>query len=269
VAGEMVARANNVTLEEYMEKYIWRPLGMTDMTFHPSKNISVKQKLVDMSCRDAGVTMFGVTDNPDAKFKYMEDSIWSHDTNHCYGGSGCYGSYIQFQSLLHSITADDGKVLKASTVDKLFAKQLPPAAQAALAAQRQIPAINNIFGGDPPNLKFDRAFGGILNETSFPGRAAGTVSGGGLPNLLWFMDRKSGISGSKSRDTQTFLLASKELCLTTTQVLRLRFIRRVIQKSLKSTKRGNWHCTSKLGLRPEYSIVSLGDITLLPTVALK
>jgi len=206
----MVARANNASLEEYMEKYIWGPLGMTDMTFHLSKNTSVKHKLVDMSIRDTGLTIFGTTDNPKAKVKYMEDTIWSHDTRDCYGGAGCYGSFVQFQSLLHSICANDGKLLKTSTVDELFKKQLTPAAQAALTSQRQIPAVNNILGGDPPEFKFDFAIGGLLNETSMPGRAADTLSWGGLPNLLWFIDRNSGISGGKSRDKYQHCLVSNE-----------------------------------------------------------
>ena len=191
----MAARANNITLEEYMEKYLWSPLGMTDMTFHPLKKNSVKEKLVDMSVRDSGITMFGTTDDPEAKVKYTDDTVWSQETQHCHGGAGAYGNFVQYQSLLHSICADDGKLLQSSTIDEMFKKQLTPAAEAALSATRNIPAVNNIFGGDPPELKFNYALGGLVNETSFPGRREGTLSWGGLPNLLWFIDRKSGISG--------------------------------------------------------------------------
>lgn len=197
MAGEIAARVNNVTLEEYMEKHIWGPLGMTEFTFHLSKNVSVKDKLADMSYRDGGVTMFGTVENQDAKVIYTDESVWSHETQHYFGGAGAYGNVVQYQRMLHSICADDGKLLKSSTIDQMFQNQLTPAAKATYNGVRHLPAINNIFGGEPPEELFDIGLGGALNEASFPGRSAGTLSWGGLPNLLWFIDRKAGISGSK------------------------------------------------------------------------
>ena len=207
----MAARVNNVTLEEYMEKHIWGRLGMTEMTFYPSKKASVKQKLVDMSLRDAGLTMFRTTNNPEAKVKYTDETVWSHDTIHCHGGIGCYGNVIQYQHLLHSICTDDGQLLKTSTIDQMFQNHLTPEGHTAFNLARQIPEINNIFGGDPPEMTCSHGFGGLLNETSIPGRAANTLSWGGLPNLLWFIDRNAGISGSKSIQPRSALYSTTPL----------------------------------------------------------
>jgi len=47
-AGVMVERVNgNITLEEYLKKNVWGPLGMNLATFHPYKNPEVKSRYVD------------------------------------------------------------------------------------------------------------------------------------------------------------------------------------------------------------------------------
>jgi len=114
-AGEMVARVNNLTLEEYMEKYIWEPLGMKDCTFHPTSNASVMEKLTDMSVREGGLTMFGTSDSPNSKVTHTDETTWNLETKDCFGGSGAYGNVVEYQKMLHSICADDGKLLKSSS----------------------------------------------------------------------------------------------------------------------------------------------------------
>jgi CubicO group peptidase (beta-lactamase class C family) len=45
-AGLMVERVNgNITLDEYMKKNVWAPLGIELLTFHPYQNPEVKARL--------------------------------------------------------------------------------------------------------------------------------------------------------------------------------------------------------------------------------
>jgi CubicO group peptidase (beta-lactamase class C family) len=83
-AGEMVSRVNgNISLEAYLDQNVWGPLGMKNMTFHPATNPAVLEKLVDMSQRNCGVTVFGTAENPDAKVVYTDDTLWDLNTKHC------------------------------------------------------------------------------------------------------------------------------------------------------------------------------------------
>jgi hypothetical protein len=66
----------------------------------------------------------------------------------------------------------------------MFKPQLTDAARASLTQQRAIPAVNDVFGGMPAEVRVDWAIGGIMNLDSFPGRSAGSMAWGGYPNLL-------------------------------------------------------------------------------------
>jgi len=71
----------------------------------------------------------------------------------------------------------------------MFKAQLKSSGKAALNTAAQIPALNDIFGGMPTGTEFDWGLGGILTLTPFKGRSSGTLSWGGLPNLLLYIDR--------------------------------------------------------------------------------
>ena len=196
-AGEMVSRVNgDVTLEAYLQQHVFSPLGMKNFTFHPASTPAVLEKLVDMSQREGGLSRFGTAADPSGKLIYTEDTIWDLETIHCHGGGGAYGPPLEFQKLLHSLTANDGKVLKPASVDMLFEPQLTPAAKGALAFKRGLaPQINNTYSGVPQDIPTDFGLGGIINLEGYPGRSKGSLCWGGYPNLVWWCDRIGGISG--------------------------------------------------------------------------
>lgn len=52
-AGELVERVNNnQTLTQYMERNIWTPLGITDVTFHIGLRDDMQRRMADLSIRD-------------------------------------------------------------------------------------------------------------------------------------------------------------------------------------------------------------------------
>lgn len=195
-AGEMVMRVTNMSLEEYMAQNIWQPLGMKYVTFFPAKTPDVKSRLVDMSQRDSPVTMFGTAQNPDAKLEYTDKTIWAFDSVvGCHGGAGGYGAPLDYAKMVHSICADDGKLLKSETIAEMFKPQLTDAARAKINELNRIPELNRVYGGSPMDVTLDWGIGGIMNLDAYPGRSAGTIAWGGYPNLLWWCDRSAGISG--------------------------------------------------------------------------
>lgn len=194
-AGEMVMRVTNMSLEAYMEKHIWAPLGMKYITFFPTKNPEVMARLVDMSQRDSGITMFGTAEDPNAKLVHTDNTIWEIDSAACHGGAGTYGSPLDYQKMLHSICADDGKLLKSETIAEMFKPQLTDEARAKMQELVRIPEMNQVYGGIPMDVSVDWGIGGIMNLDAFPGRSAGSLMWGGYPNLLWWCDRRAGMSG--------------------------------------------------------------------------
>ena len=194
-AGEMVMRVSNMSLEDYMKKNIWEPLGIKHLSFFPKKNPEIMSRLVDMTERDCPVTMFGTAEDPNAKLKHTDRTVWDMESVACHGGVGGYGSPLDHQKILHSICADDGKLLKSATIDEMFKPQLTEGARAKIQELMQIPEANQAFGGFPLGMKADWGLGGIMNLNALPGRSAGSIAWGGYPNLLWYIDRSSGMSG--------------------------------------------------------------------------
>ncbi|KAG9195851.1 hypothetical protein G6011_00972 [Alternaria panax] len=111
-AGLVVERISGLTLEDYMKKNLWVPLGITDITFFPSTRPDLAARMADMSER-----------------------------------------------------TETGKA-------------------------------NNAMGGIPKHILKDYGLGGVINMSDGPdGSKAGTMRWGGYPNLIWWVDRKSGFCG--------------------------------------------------------------------------
>jgi CubicO group peptidase (beta-lactamase class C family) len=194
-AGLMVERVSGLSLENYLKKNVWGPLGVESMTFFPNKDPKVSAKLADLSLRAGGITMMGTAQDPNGSVKHTDDTVWNKDIAFCSGGAGCYGAPLDYQKLLHSLCVGDGKVLKNSTLDIMFQDHLTPEAKAAFNASLQIPEMRAICGVDEGQYVSYGLGGMIFLEDVDGGRKAGTLNWGGYPNLIWFCDRKSGLSG--------------------------------------------------------------------------
>jgi CubicO group peptidase (beta-lactamase class C family) len=92
-----------------MQKYMWEPLGITNITFHPEERPDMH--VAEMSVRTGGVhPVWGVPLEPDSKVTWSEDNVWPPMSDDS-GDAGAYTSAIDYQKILHSITDDDGKLL--------------------------------------------------------------------------------------------------------------------------------------------------------------
>ncbi|KAG8978858.1 hypothetical protein FRB94_012709 [Tulasnella sp. JGI-2019a] len=177
-AGQVVERLNNCTLGEFMEN-IWKPLGMTDTTFHPETRPDLMSRMVGTCNRMSdGTLVNGVHRVP-------------MPTPSDIGGSGCYSTCQDFIKLLTAILQDGGAILKKESVDEIFKPQLDRNAKEALAALR------SVYAGVPDEIEMNFGLTTALNLDPIPGvRAAGTGSWGGMPMLGWWVDRESGVAAT-------------------------------------------------------------------------
>ncbi|KAI0884666.1 beta-lactamase family protein [Annulohypoxylon maeteangense] len=168
LAGKLVERISDVSLEEYMRVHIWGPLDMQHVSFYPDSISEVKARKIGMSGKDENGKLVPI------------DTIRTFgEKKDIYGGGAGFGSAKSYVKLLQTLCANDGNALK-KTVDEMFRPQPSPEANTAFKTM----ILDWGLGGEI----------GTRDEVSR--RKAGTLSWGGLPNLIWWIDREAGFCGT-------------------------------------------------------------------------
>ena len=190
-AGLLVMRVNSMSLEAYMQKYLWGPLSIQDITFHNNAKPDVRKKLVHMTKRGNG-SVYGASVPSDEKVNWADESYHDGEDPDEFGGGGAFGSAVEYMKILHSICSDDGKLLKSETIDEMFSPQLNSNAQNVLTQFRKIfTGSGNLELG----AQVDYGLGGLLisKDEGTDGKG-GILRWSGRPNLYWMIDRVRGIS---------------------------------------------------------------------------
>jgi CubicO group peptidase (beta-lactamase class C family) len=187
----MVERVTSQSLGAYMAENIWNPLGMKSTTFRLQERPDIKNRRAEMTARLPS----GLGPNP--------RTIFPDNAPDDHGGGGVFSSPEDYIKVLISLLKNDGTLLKPASTDLLFEPCLPPGSIAAFSKNRatayQAYRAGNIGSKvehkvEPP-AELNFALGGQLTEHDWRGgRKAGSMSWGGLPNLSWFIDRKSDIA---------------------------------------------------------------------------
>lgn len=138
-AGKLVERLTGDTLEKYMKKNIWEPLGITDITSWPDANASMRARKADMTIRDAEGVL--VHDGGPQLTYGAED---------CFGGHGASASTHENFKILQSILRDDGKLLQKETTAVMFEPQPPEESREAMKELWSVPAAMKMFVGEFP-----------------------------------------------------------------------------------------------------------------------
>jgi CubicO group peptidase (beta-lactamase class C family) len=191
--GLLIERVTGLTLEEHMRQKLWEPLGIKDMTFQIKSRPDMKAKMADMSVRDGES---GKVKYSKERMSYQEPD--GEEVQECFGGQGVFTSAEEYIKILQAVltTDEDEKLLKKETTKDFFTPQLGEVPSATLNGMLQDNMINNAMGGTSKNTKKDWGLGGLLLLDDQPdGKAAGTMIWGGLPNLVWWVDRKTGLCG--------------------------------------------------------------------------
>lgn len=180
-AGKMVERVNaGSTLEEYMRKNIFEPLGMAFTTFRPSRNPIVWEKLVGPVFRTSTGPDGTLSSTPPPGFLWKDDEAADD-----FGGAGLHSCAEDYIKILTSLLLDDGKLLKSETVDELFRPQLPDPKymQAIMDTPEEAAFLAPSFG---TSVKWNHALGGAVAVDGVPGRAdGGMMYWAGMPNSYW------------------------------------------------------------------------------------
>lgn len=191
--GLLVMRLNDMSLEAYMQKYIWDPLGIENITFHQELKPEVRKNLVKLTMRgELGV--YVAPKRSDAKVRWTDDKLYDDPIVDEFGSGGAIGSAVEFVKILESICSDDGLLLMSETIDDMFTPQLSPECQHRFTTVQELLGKGGIFSSRPPGTAVSHGLAGmVLTEGTDTGLRGGTLSWSGLPNLLWTIDRASGL----------------------------------------------------------------------------
>jgi CubicO group peptidase (beta-lactamase class C family) len=188
-AGLCVERATGKKLEEHMTENIFTPLGIKDMTFFVDERPDMKERMPAMTWRDTA-TGKATQERP------TSEGVPAATPTEAMGGGGITASPTEYIKILHAILKNDGTLLKKETVDMMFQPHLTPESKEGFMKLLAIPEFNQMVGNLPQDVSKDWGLGGMLIEGDFPEwRSKGTMSWGGMPNLIWFIDPVAGLCG--------------------------------------------------------------------------
>lgn len=184
LSSVQVARLNGTSLESYMEQNIFNPLGMSSTTFRPMSR-GLQHRIVDTYER---------SENGEALTKIEHYYPYETATEDC-GGHGLYSTVADYAKVLGAVISGGSVVLTKSSVDQMFEPQLNnPDALSRWAfgpyGVYMTPAIRE-------KTPLDHGLAGVINTVPLKDRrAAGTMQWSGLPNHMWWIDRKSGLAAT-------------------------------------------------------------------------
>ncbi|KAI1208483.1 beta-lactamase family protein [Annulohypoxylon truncatum] len=183
--GQLVEKLSGMSLEEYMKKNIWEPLGADSSTFFPDKHPSIRARRVPMAYRK---------DPSGPAVEKSEIPTVTTGLKVPFGGHGLFSSMPDCFKMMYSLLTDDEKLLKKETAALIFQPQLTPASKEELRKFMETPAMKSQFPS-PPNDR-DFGLGGLLVlGENHPYWRKGALMWGGAASLNWFIDRAAGICG--------------------------------------------------------------------------
>ncbi|KAJ5476247.1 hypothetical protein N7475_001976 [Penicillium sp. IBT 31633x] len=202
-AGVALQRATGLTLNDYLQKNVFLPLGIKDMSMIPSHDM--RRKLAYMNHRNSDgslrsrdhllrVPLVVDPDNEDEVARVFNS-----------GGAGIFAKPQEYCKVLAVLLNDgtcpktESKLLSKKTVDEMFSNQIPqfpnysrqsiPASKPDLT--NPVPELYPVSGNPPQGwgLTF------MLSNGGATGRSSGTGHWAGLANLWWWADREKGVAG--------------------------------------------------------------------------
>ncbi|KAF5357675.1 hypothetical protein D9758_007429 [Tetrapyrgos nigripes] len=199
-AGAVVERLSGCPrLGDYFAKHIWGPLGLDESswTFHPHNDDDFKKyPRMEMQLRQPDGSMEGQQANPFG-IPGVYDGFGDFDG----GGGGLYLKPVDYFRLLESLMRNDEVLLKKETRDMMFLPALED--NRYLVERFEIEFETTPPGGEHPYLmgvplgtRVACGLGGVVTLEDVEGkRKKGTMWWGGMPNLVWWIDPSSQLTG--------------------------------------------------------------------------
>ncbi|BGP53690.1 hypothetical protein JCM8202_003631 [Rhodotorula sphaerocarpa] len=180
----IVEQISGLTLEQYFQQNIFRPLGIQGMSFAPNP------KQMSMALENPEAT--------DGVYAFRKNDPMS-ETQH-FGGAGLKGSPKEYLKIVRAILRggefDGNRILRQETVDLMFKEQLSTDEQRksfhVMAKVNFDPSIYKAGGEvDESNT---HGYGGGLHSKTTTGKSQGTLSWSGMANTYWACDREQDLA---------------------------------------------------------------------------
>ncbi|HJR90659.1 MAG TPA: serine hydrolase domain-containing protein, partial [Aeromicrobium sp.] len=180
--GVLVEQVSGQPLDEYVDEHIAGPLGMTDLTFHPTEE--QQARMMPISARMPDGTLAEMPGEPSEVPEF-----WA-------GGHGLYGTVEAYGRLMRALLRggelDGARILNEETVELAFSDSLRGVPMPAEGIPTSAPELSN----DVPPYPFAEGWGlgfHLTLEDVPDARRAGTGDWAGLFNLYYFIDRATGV----------------------------------------------------------------------------
>ena len=178
-AGRLVESISGMTLEDYFQTRILRPLGMEDTSYIlPAARFD---RLVTRWTRENG-----------GPLKPAERSMPKPPTSFN-GGGGLYSTVADYTRFMQMILRKGQDILQPKTVAGMMVNQI------GTATAGKMPSFNHDVSADidiQPGATEKWGLGFLINTTAYKGgRAAGSLAWAGLYNTYFWIDPKSSICG--------------------------------------------------------------------------
>jgi methyl acetate hydrolase len=181
-AGRMVEAVSGLTLEDYLQRNILQPLGMTDTSYilRPEKFdrlVSTYQRQSDGSLKENPRTQPAVPKTFN-------------------GGGGLYstaGDYVRFMQMIlrHGRGAGKEQILQAKTVEMMSTNQIGKLGAGKMKSFRPERSSEVLFH---PGHTDGFTFGFLTNATAYEGgRSAGSLAWAGIDNTFYWIDPRRGL----------------------------------------------------------------------------
>lgn len=183
-AGELVARINDTTLEDFLRTNIWEPLAMDSTTFHPEHRPELLRRIVPTYQRTEDQSLAPC--EPLSRIPALHDCA----------GHGIWSTPRDWTRFLTMILADGAPLITRSSIEEIFRPQTAdvPELQALLSGPLRASLLSTA-AMEATNIEI--ALGGPVYLDSIPGkRSAGSLQWAGRPNLFWWIDRARGVAAT-------------------------------------------------------------------------
>ncbi|KAG5801530.1 hypothetical protein H9Q74_013731 [Fusarium xylarioides] len=186
--GRLVEQISGMSLEAYLKDHVWKPIGASSFTFWPESPSNTHQ-VATLTHRNKREGKLEVSPNK------IDINIGLED---CFGGHGAYCSAEDYMELLHSLLANDERILRKDSLDLMFRDHLSEESKRMLriALKNQKLGVGDFYAGET----YTWGFGGMVIEEAHGhdapyARGPRTLVWGGYTNQFWYIDRSNGVCG--------------------------------------------------------------------------
>jgi CubicO group peptidase (beta-lactamase class C family) len=161
-----------LTLEQYCEENIFKPLGMKNTSYRLLDHPHIAANLLKMTSRKIDGTL------------EQADSFYPVNPDVDMGGSNLYTSAPDFLELLKSLLCNDGRVLRPETADAMFGYRLPDSPVFAKFGKEN--AKYHLGQLAPNGATVGHCLAGLINnEDLIGGRKAESITWSGATRCYW------------------------------------------------------------------------------------